>query len=176
MKIKNNINIKIENNINSKNNIEIKNKINEYIILNSKNNIEIKLVGDTYDDCAAAAKQYTAEHDMTFISAFDDYKIIEGQGTFICFERRSGQNNAFSLPPTITQSNILTTLASCLIYPRRVIKASPDGNHPGWEVRFNFRLRKAKSVILVTVGEPGGSKCKAFFRTSVGLLRMRVTK
>lgn len=45
------------------------------------NNIEIKLVGDTYDDCATAAKQYTQEHDMTFISAFDDYKIIEGQGT-----------------------------------------------------------------------------------------------
>ncbi|MGG9971940.1 threonine ammonia-lyase IlvA [Ferruginibacter sp. SUN002] len=44
-------------------------------------NIEVKLVGDTYDDCAAAAKQYTQEHDMTFISAFDDYKIIEGQGT-----------------------------------------------------------------------------------------------
>lgn len=44
-------------------------------------NIEIKLVGDTYDDCALAAKQYTHEHDMTFISAFDDYKIIEGQGT-----------------------------------------------------------------------------------------------
>lgn len=44
-------------------------------------NIEVKLVGDTYDDCAIAAKEYTQEHDMTFISAFDDYKIIEGQGT-----------------------------------------------------------------------------------------------
>ncbi len=27
--------------------------------------IEIKLVGDTFDDCAIAAKQYTAEHSMT---------------------------------------------------------------------------------------------------------------
>lgn len=43
--------------------------------------IEVKLVGDTYDDCALAAKQYTQEHGMTFISAFDDNKIIEGQGT-----------------------------------------------------------------------------------------------
>ena len=43
--------------------------------------IEIKLVGDTFDDCAIAAKQYTAEHSMTFIHPFDDYKIIEGQGT-----------------------------------------------------------------------------------------------
>lgn len=43
--------------------------------------IEIKLVGDTFDDCAIAAKQYTVEHNMTFIPPFDDYRIIEGQGT-----------------------------------------------------------------------------------------------
>lgn len=44
-------------------------------------NVEIKLVGDTYDDCAMAAKKYTEENGMTFIPPFDDYKIIEGQGT-----------------------------------------------------------------------------------------------
>ena len=43
--------------------------------------IEIKLIGDTYDDCAVAAKEYTAENDMIFIPPFDDYRIIEGQGT-----------------------------------------------------------------------------------------------
>ncbi|PWT99512.1 MAG: threonine dehydratase [Bacteroidetes bacterium] len=43
--------------------------------------IEIKLVGDTYDDCAAAAKEYTVQKGMTFIPPFDDYRIIEGQGT-----------------------------------------------------------------------------------------------
>ncbi|MCU7550558.1 threonine ammonia-lyase [Chitinophagaceae bacterium LB-8] len=43
--------------------------------------IEIKLVGDTFDDCAIAAKQFTVEHGMTFIPPFDDYRIIEGQGT-----------------------------------------------------------------------------------------------
>ena len=43
--------------------------------------IEIKLVGDTFDDCAAAAKSYTVEHNMVFIPPFDDYSIIEGQGT-----------------------------------------------------------------------------------------------
>lgn len=46
-----------------------------------ENNIEIKLVGDTYDDCAIAAKQFTEEHGMTFIPPFDHYRIIEGQGT-----------------------------------------------------------------------------------------------
>ena len=43
--------------------------------------IEIKLTGDTFDDCAIAAKQYTTEHDMVFIPPFDDYRIIEGQAT-----------------------------------------------------------------------------------------------
>ena len=43
--------------------------------------VEVKLVGDTYDDCAVAAKEFTAKNAMTFIPAFDDYKIIEGQAT-----------------------------------------------------------------------------------------------
>ncbi len=43
--------------------------------------IEIKLTGDTFDDCAVAAKQYTEENGLTFIPPFDDYRIIEGQGT-----------------------------------------------------------------------------------------------
>ena len=46
-----------------------------------ENFIEVKLVGDTFDDCAVAAKKYTKENGMTFIPPFDDYKIIEGQGT-----------------------------------------------------------------------------------------------
>lgn len=44
-------------------------------------NIEIVLVGDTFDECAKAAKEYTQEHGMTFIPPFDDKRIIEGQGT-----------------------------------------------------------------------------------------------
>ena len=43
--------------------------------------IEIKLVGDTFDDCAFAAKAYTEQNELTFIPPFDDAKIIEGQAT-----------------------------------------------------------------------------------------------
>jgi threonine dehydratase len=43
--------------------------------------IEIKLIGDTFDDCAVAAKQYTEENSMTFVPPFDDVRIIEGQAT-----------------------------------------------------------------------------------------------
>lgn len=46
-----------------------------------ENFIEIKLVGDTFDDCAVAAKKYTELNNMVFIPPFDDIKIIEGQGT-----------------------------------------------------------------------------------------------
>jgi threonine dehydratase len=54
--------------------------------------IEVKLVGDTFDDCAIAAKKYTEENGMTFIPPFDDYKIIEGQAT-VGVEILEEQNN-----------------------------------------------------------------------------------
>jgi threonine dehydratase len=43
--------------------------------------VEVKLVGDTFDDCAVAAKKYTEEHGLTFIPPFDNVRIIEGQST-----------------------------------------------------------------------------------------------
>jgi len=44
-------------------------------------NVEVRLVGDTYDDCAIAAKAFTEANGMTFIPPFDDHRIIEGQAT-----------------------------------------------------------------------------------------------
>ena len=43
--------------------------------------IDIILVGDTFDDCLKEALIYTEANHMTFIPPFDNYKIIEGQGT-----------------------------------------------------------------------------------------------
>lgn len=43
--------------------------------------IEVKLVGDTFDNCAVAAKQFTEEKRLTFIPPFEHEKIIEGQAT-----------------------------------------------------------------------------------------------
>ena len=43
--------------------------------------IEIVLTGDTFDDCAITARQFTEDNGMTFIPPFDDLRIIEGQGT-----------------------------------------------------------------------------------------------
>ena len=43
--------------------------------------VKVILTGDTFDDCAEAAKRYTEENGLTFIPPFDDIRIIEGQGT-----------------------------------------------------------------------------------------------
>lgn len=57
-----------------------KQKVNQTRMF-GESNIEIKLIGDTFDDCAVAAKQFTEENNMTFIPPFDDHRIIEGQAT-----------------------------------------------------------------------------------------------
>lgn len=57
-----------------------KQKVNQTKMF-GEDKIEIKLVGDTFDDCAVAARRYTEENNMTFIPPFDDPRIIEGQGT-----------------------------------------------------------------------------------------------
>ncbi|WP_462264877.1 threonine ammonia-lyase IlvA [Mucilaginibacter sp.] len=44
-------------------------------------NIEVVLVGDTFDDCLKEALAYTEMHCLTFIPPFDDYRVMEGQGT-----------------------------------------------------------------------------------------------
>jgi threonine dehydratase len=46
-----------------------------------ENFIEIRLIGDTFDDCAVAAKKFTTENEMVFIPPFEDLRIIEGQAT-----------------------------------------------------------------------------------------------
>jgi threonine dehydratase len=43
--------------------------------------VEIILVGDTFDDCLIEALAYTRANQMTFVPPFDNYSVIEGQGT-----------------------------------------------------------------------------------------------
>jgi len=57
-----------------------KQKINQTKMFGEAN-VEVKLIGDTFDDCAVAAKKFTEENNMVFIPPFDDCRIIEGQGT-----------------------------------------------------------------------------------------------
>jgi threonine dehydratase len=46
-----------------------------------KDNVDVVLVGDTYDAAAAESKIFLQTHNKIYIPAFDDEKVIEGQGT-----------------------------------------------------------------------------------------------
>ncbi len=46
-----------------------------------KDNVEVILVGDTFDEAAKEATLYCEEKKAAFIHPFDDFKVIEGQGT-----------------------------------------------------------------------------------------------
>ena len=61
--------------------------------------VEVKLVGDTFDDCAVAAKKYTEEHGLTFIPPFDNIRIIEGQSTVAIEILEEQQNIDFLFLP-----------------------------------------------------------------------------
>ncbi|MDB3906305.1 threonine ammonia-lyase IlvA [Crocinitomicaceae bacterium] len=43
--------------------------------------VRVELIGDTFDDASAAAKEFSQRNGMAFIHPFDDEKVIEGQGT-----------------------------------------------------------------------------------------------
>jgi threonine dehydratase len=43
--------------------------------------VEVRLVGDTFDDAFAASMKYCDEQKATFVHPFDDFSVIEGQGT-----------------------------------------------------------------------------------------------
>ncbi|HEM5423858.1 TPA: threonine ammonia-lyase IlvA [Streptococcus suis] len=45
--------------------------------------VEIRLVGDTFDESAKAAQDYTQESGKTFIDPFDDENVQAGQGTVV---------------------------------------------------------------------------------------------
>jgi len=43
--------------------------------------IEIKLIGNTYDEACSFASEYAKKHNSIFVHAFNDEKVIVGQGT-----------------------------------------------------------------------------------------------
>ncbi len=51
------------------------------VALFGKEFVDIRLIGDTYDDAAAAAKTFCDEQSATFVHPFDDVQVMEGQGT-----------------------------------------------------------------------------------------------
>lgn len=91
--------------------------------------IEIILTGDTFDDCAVAAKAYTAANGMTFIPPFDDVKIIEGQST-VAVEILEEQSNIDYLFVPIGGGGLSAGVGSVFktMSPHtKIIGAEPEG-------------------------------------------------
>ncbi|HFI0150207.1 TPA: threonine ammonia-lyase IlvA [Streptococcus suis] len=59
--------------------------------------VDIRLVGDTFDESAKAAQNYTQESGKTFIDPFDDENVQAGQGTvaYEILEESEEQNISF---------------------------------------------------------------------------------
>lgn len=94
-----------------------------------EDNIEIRLIGDTFDDCSDAAKSFTSEHNMVFIPPFDDYSIIEGQGT-IAMEILEDQSNIDYVFVPIGGGGLAAGVGACLKLSSphtRIIGVEPAG-------------------------------------------------
>lgn len=91
--------------------------------------IQVILTGDTFDDCAIAAKAYTAANDMSFIPPFDDVKIIEGQST-VALEILEDQSNIDYLFVPIGGGGLSAGVGSVFktLSPRtKIVGAEPEG-------------------------------------------------
>jgi len=91
--------------------------------------IIIKLVGDTYDDCAAAAAIYCDQEEMVFIHPFNDEKIIEGQGT-VAFEILEDLEDIDSIIVPIGGGGLIAGIGTYIksISPKtKIIGAEPEG-------------------------------------------------
>ena len=92
-------------------------------------NILIKLVGDTFDDCAVAAKRFAEENQMIFIPPFDHYRIIEGQGT-VAVEILEEQSEADYLFVPVGGGGLIAGIGSYFktySSKTKIIGAEPEG-------------------------------------------------
>lgn len=110
--------------------------------------IEVILTGDTFDDCAMAAKAYTAANGMTFISPFDDLKIIEGQST-VAMEILEEQTNIDYLFVPIGGGGLSAGAGSVFktMSPHtKIIGAEPEG-----APSMTAALKAGKPIELATI-------------------------
>ncbi len=94
-----------------------------------EDHVEIILAGDTYDDCAIAAKSYTEENGLTFIPPFDHHSIIEGQGTMALEILEDLPSPDFVFLP-VGGGGLCAGVGTCLklFSPRtRIIGVEPEG-------------------------------------------------
>lgn len=131
--------------------------------------IEVILTGDTFDDCAMAAKAYTAANGMTFIPPFDDLKIIEGQST-VAVEILEEQSNIDYLFVPIGGGGLSAGVGSVFktMSPyTKIIGAEPEGApsmtaalKAGMPVELEAIERFVDGAAVKKVGELNFAICK----------------
>jgi threonine dehydratase len=131
--------------------------------------IEVILTGDTFDDCAIAAKAYTAANGMTFIPPFDDLKIIEGQST-VAVEILEEQSNIDYLFVPIGGGGLSAGVGSVFktMSPHtKIIGAEPEGApsmtaalKAGMPVELESIDRFVDGAAVKKVGELNFAICK----------------
>ena len=137
--------------------------------------IEVKLIGDTFDDCAIAAKKFTEENNMVFIPPFDHQKIIEGQGTvgIEILEELGGIDYIF-IP--VGGGGLSAGVGSYfkLMSPQtKVVGLEPEGApsmlkalHAGHPVTLNSIDRFVDGAAVKRVGDITFSYCKNVINTT----------
>jgi threonine dehydratase len=102
--------------------------------------IEVVLTGDNFDDCAMAAKEFTAATKKTFVPPFDDLRIIEGQGT-VGLEILKDLPNVNWLFVPVGGGGLLAGVGHCfqsLNSPAKIVGIEPEGAPSMKEaLRFN---------------------------------------
>ncbi|MBC7946230.1 MAG: threonine ammonia-lyase [Chitinophagaceae bacterium] len=124
-----------------------KQKVNQTKMF-GEDKIEIKLIGDNFDECAVAAKQYTEQHELTFIPPFDDHRIIEGQGTVAVEILEDLQNIDYVFVP-VGGGGLSAGVGSYfkLFSPKtKIIGLEPEGAPSMFEA-----LKKGEPVYLETI-------------------------
>lgn len=92
--------------------------------------IEIVLVGDTFDDAYAEAKQDAVTNSKLFVHPFDDLKVIEGQGTVGLEILESAGHEIDYIFVPIGGGGLASGLGSCFrqLSPKtRIIGVEPKG-------------------------------------------------
>ncbi len=107
--------------------------------------IDLVMTGDTFDDCLKEALDYTAENSKTFVPPFDDFRVIEGQGTVALEILQKVENPDFIFVP-VGGGGLIAGISEVarLKSPRtRIIGVEPEG-----APSMVAALKSGKPVIL----------------------------
>jgi threonine dehydratase len=110
--------------------------------------ITLVMTGDTFDDCLKEALEYTADNNKTFIPPFDDFRIIEGQGTVALEILQKLENPDFIFVP-VGGGGLIAGISEVVKTKNQRIKII--GVEPEGAPSMVAALKKGKPVTLDTI-------------------------